>query len=92
MATKKVEATQETFEVAMERLEAITRQLESGDIPLEQAIELFQEGMRLSQVCSAKLQSAERTIQILMENENGQPVTTPLAGVQAQIDEERLLF
>jgi exodeoxyribonuclease VII small subunit len=92
MAMKKNEAASETFEVAMERLEQITRQLESGDVPLEQAIELFQEGMHLSQVCSTKLQSAERTIQKLMENENGKPVTVPLVGAAQLPDEEQLLF
>ncbi|MBW7473545.1 exodeoxyribonuclease VII small subunit [Paenibacillus oenotherae] len=57
------------FEEAMERLEGIVSRLESGDVPLETAIELFQEGMRLSQLCGSKLEQVERKIEILIESE-----------------------
>jgi len=40
-------------------------------VPLEEAIDLFQEGMRLSQYCSQKLEQVERRIEMLMEDENG---------------------
>ncbi|TDF99246.1 exodeoxyribonuclease VII small subunit [Paenibacillus piri] len=66
----KQEATP-SFEQAMDKLEQIVAQLESGDVPLEQAIELFQEGMRLSQLCGQKLEQVERKIEILMEQEGG---------------------
>ena len=59
------------FEEAMEKLEAIVAQLESGDVPLEQAIELFQEGMRLSRLCGSKLELVERKIEMLIESEQG---------------------
>ncbi|WP_274651745.1 exodeoxyribonuclease VII small subunit [Paenibacillus humicola] len=59
------------FEEAMERLEAIVGKLEGGDVPLETAIELFQEGMKLSQLCGAKLEQVERKIEMLIESENG---------------------
>lgn len=59
-----------TFEQAMEQLEAIVSRLEGGDVPLEQAIELFQQGMKLSQLCNAKLDQVERKIEMLVE-ENG---------------------
>ncbi|MGZ9586163.1 exodeoxyribonuclease VII small subunit [Paenibacillus marinisediminis] len=58
-----------SFEAAMERLEHIVQQLESGDVPLEQAIELFQEGMLLSNSCSAKLEQVERRIEMLTEQD-----------------------
>ena len=64
------------FEEAMEKLEVIVAKLESGDVPLEQAIELFQEGMRLSRICSQKLESVERKIEMLLE-EDGQTVKKP---------------
>ncbi|MBD8497728.1 exodeoxyribonuclease VII small subunit [Paenibacillus arenosi] len=56
-----------SFEAAMERLEQIVNQLESGDVPLEQAIDLFQEGMHLSKACSSKLEQVERRIEVLTE-------------------------
>ncbi len=64
------------FEEAMEKLETIVAKLESGDVPLEEAIELFQEGMRLSRICSQKLETVERKIEMLLE-EDGQTVKKP---------------
>ena len=50
------------FDEAMKQLENIVRQLEQGDVPLENAIELYQKGMELSKLCSDKLQSAEKQL------------------------------
>ncbi|WP_123040903.1 exodeoxyribonuclease VII small subunit [Cohnella candidum] len=61
----------QTFEQAMERLETIVSRLESGDVPLEAAIELFQEGMTLSRLCGQKLEQVERRIEMLVEGESG---------------------
>lgn len=58
-----------SFEEAMDQLEKIVAMLESGDVPLEKAIELFQEGMKLSQLCGQKLEQVERKIEILIEQE-----------------------
>jgi exodeoxyribonuclease VII small subunit len=58
-----------SFETAMERLDKIVAELENGDVPLEQAIELFQEGMKLSRLCSQKLEQVERKIEMLIEEE-----------------------
>lgn len=66
-----------SFEAAMEKLEEIVAKLENGDVPLEQAIDLFQEGMKLSQLCSQKLEQVERKIEMLVE-ENGAYVKKPL--------------
>lgn len=60
-----------TFEEAMVRLEGIVARLESGDVPLETAIDLFQEGMRLSQLCGGKLEQVESKIELLVETEQG---------------------
>lgn len=67
-----------SFEAAMEQLESIVSRLESGDVPLEQAIELFQQGMKLSHLCSGKLDQVERKIEMLVE-ENGAYGKKPLA-------------
>jgi len=60
-----------SFEQAMEKLETIVSRLESGDVPLETAIELFQEGMSLSRMCGQKLEQVERRIEMLVEGEAG---------------------
>lgn len=60
-----------SFEAAIDELERIVARLESGDVPLEQAIELFQEGMKLSHLCSQKLDQVERKIEMLVEDEGG---------------------
>ncbi|CAM3964653.1 exodeoxyribonuclease VII small subunit [Paenibacillus alkaliterrae] len=60
-----------TFEQAMVRLDSIVSRLENGDVPLETAIELFQEGMKLSQLCGGKLEQVERKIELLIETEQG---------------------
>lgn len=65
-----------TFEEALQRLEEVVQKLEDGNAPLEQTIELFQEGMALSKRCSQQLESVERRIEMLME-ENGEWVKKP---------------
>jgi exodeoxyribonuclease VII small subunit len=60
-----------TFEEALLGLEKIVRELESGEIPLEQAIANFQEGMRLAKVCRDKLDEAEQKIEMLISDTAG---------------------
>jgi exodeoxyribonuclease VII small subunit len=55
---KKVEEL--SFEDAMEQLEVIVEKLEQGDVPLEEAISMFQDGMQLSKDCHNKLTSVEK--------------------------------
>ncbi|WP_150270772.1 exodeoxyribonuclease VII small subunit [Paenibacillus tepidiphilus] len=57
--------TELDFEQAMEQLEAVVRELEHGDVPLEKAIDLFQQGMKLSQLCGSKLEQVERKIEMI---------------------------
>lgn len=56
-----------TFEEAMEQMELISEQLESGELPLEKSIELYQEGMKLSTFCHEKLSHFEKEIYTLVE-------------------------
>ncbi len=63
--------TELSFEQAMEQLEQIVSKLENGDVPLETAIELFQEGMELSRLCGGKLEQVEQKIEMLIETEQG---------------------
>ncbi|MEK5060116.1 exodeoxyribonuclease VII small subunit [Paenibacillus sp. FSL H7-0326] len=67
------------FEAAMAELEEVVNQLERGDVPLEQAIELFQRGMKLSQMCNQKLEQVERKIEMIVE-EDGEFRKEPFGG------------
>lgn len=60
-----------TFEQALTRLEVIVRDLESGDIDLEKSIELFEEGIKLSGVCSSFLKEAKQKVEILIDSNSG---------------------
>ena len=59
------------FEAALQRLEQIVQQLEKGDLPLEQSRVLYEEGIRLSRLCHAKLEEAEGRIETLMKDARG---------------------
>ncbi|MEJ8549411.1 exodeoxyribonuclease VII small subunit [Bacillus velezensis] len=67
--TKKSEEL--TFEEAMKGLEGIVAKLEEGDVPLEQAINYFQEGMVLSKMCHEKLQHVEKQMDFILKD-NGE--------------------
>jgi exodeoxyribonuclease VII small subunit len=54
-----------TFEAGLLQLEAIVKEMESGDLPLERALELFERGMKLSETCRKQLEDAETRIEIL---------------------------
>jgi exodeoxyribonuclease VII small subunit len=60
-----------SFETALAELEAVVGRLESGDLPLEQALEAFESGVKLSRQCAATLDAAERRIEILMAERGG---------------------
>ena len=56
-----------SFEKGLERLEKIVQELEQGDLPLERALELFEEGMKLSGNCRRQLEEAENKVEILVK-------------------------
>ncbi|HSD45712.1 MAG TPA: exodeoxyribonuclease VII small subunit [Pyrinomonadaceae bacterium] len=63
-----------SFEASLEALERIVQQLESGDLPLEKSLELFEQGIRLSRECQERLSQAERRIEVLLRDNQGRPV------------------
>jgi len=65
-----------SFEASLEALERIVQQLESGDLPLEKSLELFEQGIRLSRECQERLSQAERRIEVLLRDNQGRPVVT----------------
>lgn len=60
------------FEDALSKLEDVVEKLESGELSLEESLVAFEEGIRLSRICSKQLDEAERRIEILIKGEDGQ--------------------
>jgi exodeoxyribonuclease VII small subunit len=67
------------FETAMKRLEDIVRELEVGELSLEDALKKFEEGIKLSRFCANKLDEIEKKVSILVQNE------------EKQLDEQRVV-
>jgi exodeoxyribonuclease VII small subunit len=67
-----------SFEEAFERLEAAVSALQDGQLPLERALQYYEEGMKLAQHCNELLQKAELRVQQLGVDELGVPVVQPL--------------
>ena len=68
-----------TFEAALQKLDEIVQKLEKGDLPLEQSLVLYEEGIRLSRLCHAKLEEAEGKIELLLKDSRGE-IATDAAG------------
>ncbi len=64
------------FEECLQRLEEVVNQLERGDVPLEQALKLFEEGVQLSSSCRKELEEAEGKVEILLK-QNGKLQAEP---------------
>jgi len=62
-----MDPTIKDFESASAELEAIVRKMEDGDLSLEQAMELYERGVQLSRFCHARLEEAERRLEILSD-------------------------
>jgi exodeoxyribonuclease VII small subunit len=67
-----------SFEKALTDLEHIVGRLESADLTLDEALALFEEGIRLSRFCSEKLSEAEKKVALLVSDADGQPSLQPL--------------
>jgi len=76
-----------TFESATERLARVVEALEAGDLPLEKALSLFEEGVRLARAAQSRLDRAERRVEELLGiDAKGQPITRAVAGYPAGAD------
>jgi exodeoxyribonuclease VII small subunit len=69
----------EKFEEALQKLEAIVAKMEEGDLPLEEALKAFEEGVRLAKFCTGKLDEAERKVEKLIRDQAGKIQTTPFS-------------
>lgn len=65
------------FEEALKKLEKIVDELEDGDIPLDDALEKYEEGIRLSKMCAKKLEAAKKKVEILLKSEDGSAELKP---------------
>jgi exodeoxyribonuclease VII small subunit len=72
-----MDPTIKDFESATAELDAIVRKLEEGDLPLEKSMELYERGLQLSRFCHARIEEAERRIELL--NERGELRPAPAA-------------
>jgi exodeoxyribonuclease VII small subunit len=61
-----------SFEDALAKLEETVRRLEAGNLPLDEAVALFEEGTRLARQCNERLEAAELKVSLLTRTENGQ--------------------
>jgi exodeoxyribonuclease VII small subunit len=67
------------FEDCLSRLEQIVSALEAGNLPLEESLKVFEEGVSLARHCAKYLDEAERRIELLAKDESGATTTKPLA-------------
>lgn len=72
--------SKKNFEQAMKELEKIVEELESGELPLEKALKKFEEGMRLSGLCSKTLDETEARITMLVKSPDGNIEEEPFTG------------
>ncbi len=83
MARKK----SDQFEEALKKLQEIVEKLEKGDLPLEEAMEAFTEGINLAQFCHRKLEEAENKVQMLLKNQQGGWAAAPFEALPANSGE-----
>jgi exodeoxyribonuclease VII small subunit len=75
------------FEQRLSQLEAIVERLEQGELPLDESVRLFEEGMKLSESCKKELNDAEGRIQLLIERAGGKFKAQNLE-VEAEAEED----
>jgi exodeoxyribonuclease VII small subunit len=81
------DAATPSFEAALKQLEEVVQRLEKGELPLEESLQLYEQGLRLTRLCHVKLEEAEGRIELLVKDargdvaldRNGQPKTKPFS-------------
>lgn len=76
--------SKDRFEDNFKKLETIVHKLEDGDLPLEESMKLFEEGMRLSKICSQRLTDVQKRVDLLLKSEDGQLKTEPFSFEDSQ--------
>jgi exodeoxyribonuclease VII small subunit len=78
-AANRADPSIKDFEAAIAELESVVKKLEEGDLALEQSLALYERGVQLSRFCHARLEEAERRIEILSERGDLRPAPATLA-------------
>lgn len=76
------------FEKAFQQLEKIVQRLESEELPLDESLQLFEEGIRLSRFCNQKLEEVEKKIELILADAKGQPRVEPFEEAELEAEEE----
>jgi len=76
------------FEKAFQNLEKIVQRLEGEELPLDESLQLFEEGIRLSRFCHQRLEDVEKKIELILADAKGQPVIEPFEDEEMHEDEE----
>lgn len=78
------------FEKSFQQLESIVKRLESEELPLDDSLQLFEEGIRLSRFCNQKLEEVEKKIELILADAKGQPRVEPFEDEELEEGEPRL--
>lgn len=78
------------FEKAFQNLEKIVQRLEGEELPLDESLQLFEEGIRLSRFCHQRLEEVEKKIELILADAKGQPVTEPFEDEDGEEDDREL--
>jgi exodeoxyribonuclease VII small subunit len=77
-------AKDESFEEALAALEAAVQRLESGELPLEESLQCFEQGVQSSLRCQQLLQRVETRVELLLQDQNGQISLRPMPGSNSE--------
>ena len=83
-----VKKKSDMFEDALKKLQELVEKLEKGDLPLEEAMECFSEGIGIAQFCHKKLEEAENKVQMLLKDQQGGWTSAPFEPVNTSADEQ----
>ena len=79
---------EQTFEASLKQLETAVDQLEQGSLPLSEALKLFEDGLKSSNVCRARLEDARQRVEVLVKDAGGEFHLSDLdAGSEGDLDE-----
>jgi len=70
---------EQKFEDTFQKLESIVKRLEDGNLSLEESLKAFEEGVRLSRLCSKKLDEAEKKVEVLLKDQDGRLLPKPFS-------------
>jgi exodeoxyribonuclease VII small subunit len=76
------------FEKSFQQLESIVKRLEAEELPLDEALQLFEDGIRLSRFCNQKLEAVEKKIELILADAKGEPRVEPFEPEEEPADDD----